>query len=82
MLVIPIPVNRYLTPLLEAARFSGYIGLLLFKLTVIRARARARARVRCSNSWCRFWAASWFRAKRISAFACSVPAILTLQNSG
>lgn len=28
MIVIPIPVNYYLLPLLEAARFSGYIGLV------------------------------------------------------
>ncbi len=28
MIVIPIPVNRYLLPLLEAAGLSGYIGLL------------------------------------------------------
>jgi hypothetical protein len=28
MIVIPIPVNRYLQPLLDAAGFSGYVGLV------------------------------------------------------
>ena len=38
MIVIPIPVNRYLRPLLEAARFSGYIGLVFIVARAADAR--------------------------------------------